>query len=153
MQCVSKQAWDAITTETIFNCWRKAHCLHEIFVKTEIFADELDAALLNAVKKLQIAAAVIEADDSAMDIVGDVMETSGTLSVASASNEKLVSASTRYLDIEESSEVKDLLVQDYVDELQQIEEADEEEISRRHLETKANQRCTFKLLAWSTGAR
>ena len=73
MQCVSKQAWDAITTETIFNCWRKAHCLHEIFVKTEIFADELDAALLNAVKKLQIAAAVIEADDSAMDIVGDVM--------------------------------------------------------------------------------
>ena len=86
-----------------------------------------------------------------MDIVGDVMETSGTLSIASASNEKLVSASMRYLDIEESSEVKDLLVQDYVDELQQIEEGDEEEISRRHLETKAKQRCTFKLLAWSTG--
>ena len=88
-----------------------------------------------------------------MDIAGDVTETFGTLSVASASNEKLVSASTRYLDIEESSEVKDLLVQDYVDELQQIEEGDEEEISRRHLETKAKQRCTFKLLAWSTGAR
>ena len=68
-----KQAWDAVTTETIVNCWRKAHCLHEIFVKTEIVADELDAALLYAVKKLQIAAAVIEADDSAMDIVGDVM--------------------------------------------------------------------------------
>ena len=152
-----KQAWDAVTTETIVKkkkiCSRKAHCLHEIFVETEIVADELDAALLYAVKKLQIAAAVIEADDSAMDIVGDVMETSGTLSIASASNEKLVSASTRYLDIEESSEVKDLLVQDYVDELQQIEEGDEEEISRRHLETKAKQRCTFKLLAWSTGAR
>ena len=83
-------------------------------MNSEIVAYELDAALLYAVKKLQIAAAVIEADDSAMDIVGDVMETSGTLSVASASNEKLVSASTRYLDIEESSEVKDLLVQDYV---------------------------------------
>ena len=126
-----KQAWDAVTTETIVKkkkiCSRKAHCLHEIFVETEIVADELDAALLYAVKKLQIAAAVIEADDSAMDIVGDVMETSGTLSIASASNEKLVSASTRYLDIEESSEVKDLLVQDYVDELQQIEEEDEEE--------------------------
>ena len=110
-----KQAWDAVTTETIVKkkkiCSRKAHCLHEIFVETEIVADELDAALLYAVKKLQIAAAVIEADDSAMDIVGDVMETIGTLSVASASNEKLVSASTRYLDIEESSEVKDLLVQ------------------------------------------
>ena len=31
-----KQAWDAITTETIVHCWRKAHCLHEIFAETEI---------------------------------------------------------------------------------------------------------------------
>ena len=130
-----KQAWDAVTTETIVKkkkiCSRKAHCLHEIFVETEIVADELDAALLYAVKKLQIAAAVIEADDSAMYLVDDIMGTIGTLSVASASNEKLVSASKLYLDVEESPEVKDLLFQDYVDELKQIEEEDEEEKHRR----------------------
>ena len=62
-----------------------------------------------------------------MDIAGDVTETFGTLSVASASNEKLVSASKLYLDIEESPEVKDLLVHDYVDALQQIEEEEGEE--------------------------
>jgi hypothetical protein len=76
-----KQAWDAITTETIVHCWRKAHCLHEIFAETEIVADELDAGLLDAMKKLQVAAAVIKADDSAVDVFSDVVKTIGSLSI------------------------------------------------------------------------
>ena len=76
-----KQAWDAITTETIVHCWRKAHCLHEIFAETEIVADELDAGLLDAMKKLQVAAAVIKADDLAVDVFSDVVKTIGSLSI------------------------------------------------------------------------
>jgi hypothetical protein len=44
-------------------------------------ADELDAGLLDAMKKLQVAAAVIKADDSAVDVFSDVVKTIGSLSI------------------------------------------------------------------------
>ena len=42
------------------------------------------------------------------------------------SNEKLISASERYFDIEESPEVKDLLAQNYLEALEEIEEEDDD---------------------------
>ena len=77
-------------------------------------------------KKLQVAAAVIKADDSAVDVFSDVVKTIGTLSIASVSNEKLISASERYFDIEESPEVEDLLAQNYLEALEEIEEEDDD---------------------------
>ena len=49
-----------------------------------------------------------------MDVFSDVVKTIDSLSIASVSNEKLISASERYFDIEGS---KDLLAQDYLEAL------------------------------------
>ena len=57
-----------------------------------------------------------------MDVFSDVVKTIDSLSIASVSNEKLISA----IDIEESPEVKDLLAQNYLEALEEIEEEDDD---------------------------
>ena len=85
-----------------------------------------------------------------MDVFSDVVKTIDSLSIASVSNEKLISASERYFDIEGSPEVKDLLAQDSLEALEEIEEEDDD-ITVQSQVPRAKQ--SSARLLWSIGAR